>query len=104
MLGNPYKYAAYELMNYHMALVGPVVLDLGIADRIGVYISNESGLKVYKGKPLIKVERKLDPKLKGLMDYNYFVYEPNETLYPTLIFKWLSCHRNTFLETYFGIQ
>lgn len=52
----------YELINYILALVGPVSMDLGITDRVGLYIHDGYDLALkYNDKPIIRVERKANP-------------------------------------------
>lgn len=44
LLNKPSKYVVYELINYYLALVGPVVMNIGVSNKVGVYISNEESL------------------------------------------------------------
>lgn len=99
-----WRWAAYELEKHIMILVGPTVMDLEVGAELAVYIPEEYRLRVepVTNKLMFAVERKITEAGEFIMGYCYFVYEPAEIAYPTLICDWITCYRRNTLKQYFG--
>jgi hypothetical protein len=59
-------------------------------------------LESITGKLAIFVERKLSAQGEFIMGYCYFVYEPSQLAFPTLICDWIQCFRRNTLKGYFS--